>query len=94
MQREMMRRRKQAATDREAEDPVLGGDVGMPQLPPQPWYTLRVGKCMIFALLVFFAMHLLLWKVVYDFIMAEDHGKLHGHAVNAWSALKGVLDHL
>ena len=39
-------------------------------------------------------MHLVLWKVVYDYMMDTDHGRLHDTVQLAWTKFKDIRNAL
>ena len=61
---------------------------------PRPWYD-SLGVRVVLVLLGLFAlMHLFLWKMVYDFWMAQDHERLNESVRLAWQSLDQVRRHL
>lgn len=59
-----------------------------------PWYSTRMVRLILVALAVFALMHLFLWKVVYDFWMAENHDRLRQSVREAIDSLYRVVEHL
>ena len=88
MNESTLRQRRVAAATEEQEQAAASPK-------PQPWYaSSRVGRAVLILLALFFVMHLFLWKVVLDYVLAEDHELHLDHWRKGWAALKRVLDHL
>ena len=72
--------------DIEPQEPRVG--------PPVPWYAGRMVRVILVLLGIFAVMHLVLWKVVYDYMMDADHGRLHDTVQLAWTKFKDVRNAL
>lgn len=63
-------------------------------IPARPWHETRMVRLILVALVLVAAMHAFLWKVVYDFWMAENHDRLRQTARDAADSLYRVIEHL
>ena len=61
---------------------------------PGPWYAGRLVRLILVLLALFFVLHIVLWKVVYDFILDTDHNRLHDTVQTAWTRLKETVNAL
>jgi hypothetical protein len=59
-----------------------------------PWHAGRFVRLILFLLILFFFLHLALWKVVYDFIMDANHSRLYETVQTAWARLKDTVNAL
>ena len=62
--------------------------------PAAPWHSHLTVRVILILLGLFAAMHLFLWKVVYDFAMDTNHDRLRTSWSQAMADLRSVRDHL
>ena len=72
--------------DVEPQEPRVG--------PPEPWYAGRMVRAILVLLGIFAVVHVVLWKVVYDYMMDTDHGRLHDTVQLAWTKFEDIRNAL
>jgi hypothetical protein len=87
-----LRRRAVAPPAPAAEAPASAAE--QEDGPPRKWHEFLSVRVILVLLALFFTLHLFLWKVVYQFWMAQDLVKLRNTVNAAKESLNRVVEHL